>query len=145
MRCWKIMLAAGLACGAGEALADGPYLAPLPEAFVGEVVGDGYCVKFVQAAAGAPRTVAWRAGALVRGHLDLAQGTAIATFEADGTYTSATGNHAAVYIGQDETGIWVYDQWRGHPVSHRQIRFEGGRGASAGSKSNNGKLYRVIE
>ena len=76
---------------------------------------------------------------------DLVPGTAIATFEADGTYTSRSGNHAAIYVGQDEAGLWVYDQWRGQPVHHRLIRFMGGRGAGQGNKSNDGNLYVVIE
>jgi hypothetical protein len=139
------VLAVGLVCAAGQALAGGPYLAPLPEAFMDEVVDNGHCAKFVQAAAGAPQTADWRAGARVRGNPDVAPGTAIATFEPDGTYTSRTGNHAAIYIGQDETGIWVYDQWRGQPVHYRLIRFEGGKGANKGSKSNDGDLYAVIE
>lgn len=138
-------LAVSLVCVAGQALAAGPYLAEHPEAFLGTVVDNGHCVKFVQAAADAPRTAAWRPGARVRGNPDVAPGTAIATFELDGTYTPETGNHAAIYIGQDATGLWVYDQWRGQPVHKRLIRFEGGRGAGKGNKSNNGKLYRVIE
>ena len=140
-----VVLAVGLVCAAGQALAGGPYLAEIPEAFVGEVVGDGHCAKFVQAAAGTPRTADWRAGAKVRGNPDLAPGTAIATFEVDGTYTSRTGNHAAIYLGQDEAGLWVYDQWRGQPVHHRLIRFAGGKGAGKGSKSNDGDRYAVVE
>jgi hypothetical protein len=139
------ILAVGLTCAAGPALAAGPYRAPLPEAFVDEVVGEGHCVHFVQAAARAPRTAEWRPGAKVRGNLDIAPGTAIATFEADGTYTSRSGNHAAIYVGQDEAGLWVYDQWRGQPVHHRLIRFTGGKGAGVGNKSNDGNLYVVIE
>lgn len=147
-----LVLGLGLAgCGAADggptrpALATGPYLAARPEAFAGEVVGDGHCVGFVKAAAGAPRTSQWRRGATVRGNPAIMPGTAIATFEADGTYTSRTGNHAAIYLGQDEAGLWVYDQWRGQPVHKRRIRFEGGEGSMRGSKSNDGKLFAVIE
>ena len=124
--------------------AGGPYFAPRPEAFEGRVVGAGQCVDFVKAAAGAPRTAAWRAGAPVRGNPHIAPGTAIATFEADGTYTSEPGNHAAIYLHQDRNGIWVYDQWKGRPVHKRLIRFEGGRGSARGSKSNDGKRFAVI-
>jgi len=123
---------------------DGPYLAARPEAFEGRVVGAGHCVDFVKAAAGVPRTAEWRRGAAVRGNRHLRRGTAIATFEADGTYTSRSGNHAAIYLDQDATGIWVYDQWRGQPVHKRLIRFEGGRGSGRGSKSNDGKRFAVI-
>jgi len=131
-------------CFGPQTLAGQPHLAENPEAFVGRVVADGHCVKFVQAAAAAPRTTEWRPGALVRGNKSIPPGTAIATFEADGTYTSKRGNHAAIYISQDETGIRVYDQWQGQPVHERVIKFKGGRGAGSGYKSNDGTLYRVV-
>ena len=106
------------------------------------MIGAGYCVDFVKAAAGAPQTAAWRKGPQVRGNPNIPWGTAIATFEADGTYTNASGNHAAIYLYQDERGIWVYDQWQGRPVHKRLIRFEGG--SARGSKSNDGKRFAVI-
>ena len=124
--------------------ADGPYLAAHPEAFEGRVVGGGHCVDFVQAAAGVPRTAAWRRGAGVRGNPQIPRGTAIGTFEADGTYTNQSGNHAAIYLYQDHRGIWVYDQWQGRPVRKRLIRFEGGAGSGRGSESNDGKRFAVI-
>jgi hypothetical protein len=124
--------------------ADAPYVAAHPEAFEGRVVGAGYCVDFVKAAAGVPQTAAWRKGAEVHGSPHIARGTAIATFEADGTYTNESGNHAAIYLYQDHRGIWVYDQWRGRPVHKRLIRFEGGRDSGQGSKSNDGKRFAVI-
>ncbi len=99
------MLAIGLVCAAGQAPADGPYFAENPEAFLGKVVDNGHRAKFVQAAAGAPRTAGWRAGTRVRGNPNVAPGTAITTFKADGIYTSRTGNHAAIYLGQDAVGI----------------------------------------
>jgi hypothetical protein len=99
----------------------------------------------VQAAAGAPLTAAWRAGAAVHGNPEIAPGTAIATFETDGTYTNESGNHAAIYLDQDDRGIWVYDQWQGQPVARRLIRFEGGSGKAWGSKSNDGSRFAVIE
>lgn len=129
---------------APSAGSDGPYFAIQPEALVGRVVGAGHCVDLVKAAAGAPQTAAWRKGADVRGNPHIAAGTAIATFEVDGTYTSETGNHAAIYLHQDDRGIWVYDQWRGQPVHKRLIRFEGGSGIGQGRKSNDGKRFAVI-
>jgi hypothetical protein len=144
-----VVLALGSACASDTPgpvpRADGPYIAASPEAFAGEVIGAGHCVDFVKAAAGAPRTAAWQEGAPVRGNPHLARGTAIATFEPDGSYTSASGNHAAVYLSQDDRGIWVYDQWRGQPVHKRLIRFEGGSGGKRGSKSNDGRRFAVIE
>jgi hypothetical protein len=130
--------------GAGPGVS-GPYIAARPEMFEGRVVGAGHCVDFVKAAAGVPRTAAWQEGAAVRGNPDIAPGTAIATFESDGSYTSESGNHAAIYLYQDERGIWVYDQWQGQPVHKRLIRFEGGSGAKRGSKSNDGRRFAVIE
>jgi hypothetical protein len=123
----------------------GPYIAARPEAFEGRVIGAGHCVDFVKAAAGAPVTVDWQEGTPVRGNPQIAPGTAIATFDADGSYTSESGNHAAIYLSQDHRGIWVYDQWQGQPVHKRLIRFEGGSGAKRGSKSNDGRRFAVIE
>jgi hypothetical protein len=124
---------------------NGPYIASRPEVFDGRVIGAGHCVDFVKAAAGAPRTAAWQEGAPVRGNPHIARGTAIATFESDGSYTSKSGNHAAIYLSQDDDGIWVYDQWRGQPVHKRLIRFEGGSGGKRGSKSNDGRRFAVVE
>jgi hypothetical protein len=144
-----IILAFGSACASPTPDAvprtDGPYIAARPEAFEGRVIGAGYCVDFVQTAAGVPRTALWQEGSEVRGNPHIARGTAIATFESDGRYTSESGNHAAIYLSQDDHGIWVYDQWRGQPVHKRLIRFEGGSGAKWGSKSNDGRRFAVIE
>ena len=105
-----VLLAVGSACASPEPEAgppaDGPYIAARPEMFEGRVIGAGYCVDFVQAAAGAPRATAWREGAEVHGNPDILRGTAIATFESDGSYTSESGNHAAIYLYQDDRGIW---------------------------------------
>jgi hypothetical protein len=125
--------------------ASGPYIAGRPEAFAGRVIGAGHCVDFVKAAAGVPRSGEWQKGVQVRGNHHIPRGTAIATFEADGTYTSESGNHAAIYLSQDDRGIWVYDQWRGQPVHQRLIRFAGGRGRKWGNKSNDGTRFAVIE
>lgn len=144
-----VLVAVGSACAShtpdARPPADGPYIAARPEAFEGRVIGAGYCVDFVKVAAGVPRTAAWQEGAEVRGNPHIAPGTAIATFESDGSYTSKSGNHAAIYLSQDEDGIWVYDQWQGQPVHKRMIRFDGGSGAKRGSKSNNGRRFAVIE
>jgi hypothetical protein len=142
------VLAVGSACASPQAVApraDGPYVASLPEAFEGHVVGAGHCVDFVKASAGAPQTAAWQAGAEVYGNPHIPPGTAIATFESDGSYTSESGNHAAIYLDQDDRGIWVYDQWQGQPVHRRLILFAGGSGGKWGSKSNDGTRFAVIE
>ena len=144
-----VLLALGSACASHTPAAvprgDGPYIAAGPDAFAGRVIGAGHCVDFVKTAAGVPRTAAWREGAGVRGNPHIARGTAIATFESDGSYMSASGNHAAIYLHQDDHGIWVYDQWQGQPVHKRLLRFEGGSGGKWGSKSNDGGRFAVIE
>jgi hypothetical protein len=143
------VLALGAACASPEPGAvprgDGPYISSRPEAFEGRVVGEGHCVDFVKAAAGVPRTDAWQEGAEVHGNPHIAPGTAIATFDSDGSYTSESGNHAAIYLYQDDRGLWVYDQWQGQAVHKRLIRFEGGSGSWWGSKSNDGTRFAVIE
>jgi hypothetical protein len=141
----KIVVAISLAFLSEEALANKVYRATAPENFIGKVVGDGHAIKFVQAATGAPNTSKWLPGPWVRGNKSILPGTAIATFEADGTFTPKRGNHAAIYISQDAFGIWVYDQWREQPVHKRLIRFEGGRGPGLKYRSNDGILYRVIK
>jgi hypothetical protein len=109
------------------------------------LVGSGECVALVQEWAGAPSTGLWRQGDRVKGNHNIAKGTAIATF-IDGAYPSnSSGNHAAIYLGQDGHGIRVIDQWtnaRGpHKPQERTIRFKGGQG----SLSDDGDAYSVIE
>ena len=90
-----------------------------------------YCL---QTCTGDRRTTGqWKKGPQVKGS-NLPKGTAIATFPG-GSYRG----HAAVYIGQDKTGIQVWDQWVGHPVSQRTIRWNGG------SLSNDGNQFYVIQ
>lgn len=44
----------------------------------------------------------------MQGNTRLAPGTAIATFDAAGRYANG---HAAIYMGQSATGLYVIDQW----------------------------------
>jgi hypothetical protein len=100
---------------------------------------------FAQEAAGAPSTLLWKQGTLVKGQMALAKGTAIATFGPDGKYTSKMDGsaHAAIYIQQDIAGIAVWDQWVGQPVHKRVIRYQNG---AAGVKHvNDGDYFYVIE
>src|SRR5688572_12282694 len=91
-----------------------------PDIHRGTVVDNGQCVRFVQICASVPHTSSWKAGAKVRGDINLPRGTAIATFDANGRYpNNASGNHAAIYDGQDDGGIWVWDQWKGVNVDRR--------------------------
>lgn len=116
------------------------YVAPKPESYLGETVGDGECVAYVKESAGCPATSKWAEGIKVRG-ADIAVGTAIATFQ-DGKYKNVSGqSHAAIYIKQDKTGLTVYDQWAGQPVHERPISFKGGNG----KPSSDGDAFAVIE
>lgn len=118
------------------------YISADPGKWEGQVVGNGHCVPYVQTAAGAPLTSSWTCGRKVRGSLDIAKGTAIATFDENGKYPNQpTGNHAAIYLGQTASGIEVYDQWVGKPVGQRTIAFKNGQG----SASNDGDRFWVIE
>jgi hypothetical protein len=115
------VLAVVSACASPDPVAvprgNGPYIAARPEAFQGRVIGGGYCVDFVKAAAGLPRTAAWREGAEVRGNHHLARGTAIATFESDGSYTSESGNHAAIYRTRTRTASGSTTNGRASPCT----------------------------
>ena len=109
--------------------------------YMGSAVGSGQCVAFVQAAAGAPNTGQWSQGPVVRGNNTIPAGSVIATFQ-DGQYKNKTNgdSHAAIYLGQNDEGIFVRDQWKGQPVHERLIRFQGG-----GAKPvNDGDAYALV-
>jgi hypothetical protein len=120
------------------------WVAANPKAFAGRRVGNGHCVALVREAAGAPHTAQWRRGVQVRGN-DVAPGAAIATFEPDGRYGNHTDgrSHAAILIAVVPEGLRVWDQWVGHPVAQRTIRWHGGNGN--GRPVNDGDQYHVIE
>lgn len=61
------------------------WVAHAPSSYVGQTVGDSQCVAYVQRAAGAPQTSLWARGTLGKGN-NIQQGTAIATFDPDGSY-----------------------------------------------------------
>ncbi|CAF3199214.1 unnamed protein product [Rotaria socialis] len=110
-----------------------------PERYSGRNVCDhsgdycGECVSFVKKCTGDRRaTSQWRQGKRVR-TTRVPYGAAIATFP-NGKYSG----HAAIYISQDSVGIQVWDQWRGHTVSKRTIRWNGT------GLSNNGDSFYVI-
>lgn len=117
------------------------FIASNPEDYEGEVVGDGQCVAFVKKASGAPQTSLWKEGEKVRGAA-IQTGTAIATF-INGEYPShPQGNHAAIYVDQNDSGLVVWDQWTGQPVHKRTVRF---KGPENDDLSNNGDAFSVIE
>jgi hypothetical protein len=69
------------------------------------------CVAFLTTALHAPNVALWKPGRPITRGADIPVGTAIATF-VDGKYPrDDTGQHAAVYLGQNDQGIQVMDQW----------------------------------
>jgi hypothetical protein len=108
--------------------------------------GNTECVEFVRQATGAPQTGSWKKGKKVgdANAGEIARGTAIATFDANGRYpTDALGQHAAVYLSHDKNGIVVLDQWNSQgEVKERTIRF----GRPAGTRrSNDASTFYVID
>jgi len=107
-------------------------------------VGSHECVALVRHYASAPPTARWKQGNPVRGNTDIQAGTAIATFSKGKYLSRRSGNHAAFYLSQNSTGIWVIEQYRNIKnglVGKRFIPFKNGKV----SASNDGDVYAVIE
>ncbi|WP_042338713.1 BPSL0067 family protein [Paraburkholderia ferrariae] len=110
--------------------------------------GHTECVEFVRQTLNAPTTAVWREGTkivrLVPGATDpVPAGTPIATF-VSGKYPQhgSTGKHAAIYLGQNDQGIQVMDQWNSqNQVRQRTIYWH----PHSGGLSNNGNAFSVIE
>lgn len=99
-----------------------------PASYAGEVIGNGHCVAYVHLAADTPHTSHWRRGERVRDADQVPPGTVIATFGKDGRYENRTdgSSHAAILAMTEDTGLRVWDQWLGHPVAIRVIRYKSG-------------------
>jgi len=100
----------------------------------------GQCVSYVkQVCPLLPKTDLWSKGKPVKDNKDIVAGTVIATFNAALHYEG----HAAIYVGQNEVGINVYDQYVTPPspkaVGPRLLRW-GGKG-----NANNGDNFYVVE
>src|SRR5215472_6039174 len=89
-------------------------LSGIASRYAGRVVGSGHCVAFVREVCDLPPATHWRRGAHVLS-APPPPGAPIATFDADGRYTSRTDgrSHAAVFVEPVEGGIRVVDQWKG--------------------------------
>lgn len=126
----------------------GRYVADHPLKWIGKPsVGSGECVDLVRAATDAPQTKNWQRGVLVKGNTAILSGTVIATFDSNGHYTG----HTAIYLGQDENGIQVIDQWNRrnpngnitsqHKPSQRTLYFN----QPQRNRVNQGESYYVVE
>lgn len=90
--------------------------------FAGQSVGSGQCVALAQATSNVGQTSTWVPGAQVQGNTNIAAGTVIATFGSDGSYTNTVGeSHTAIYLGQNDQGIQVMDQWADSVAHYRTI------------------------
>lgn len=111
--------------------------------YLGRSAGSGQCVALVQAASpGVGPTRNWKCGPPVRGNTDLQPGAAIATFNGADRYANATdgSSHAAIYLGQNERGIQVMDQWAGSAAAVRTIPWSNPGGVAA----NTGTAFHVV-
>lgn len=138
-------IAAGLRMGGAAAKLGtaGSFVATDYAQYLGRSAGSGQCVALVQAAnPGIGRTRDWTCGAAVQGNTDLRPGTAIATFNTANRYANATdgSSHAAIYLGQNERGIQVMDQWAGSTAAVRTIPWTNPSGVPA----NTGAAFHVI-
>lgn len=80
------------------------------------------CVAIAQATTSIGHTSTWRQGAKVVGS-DIKPGTVIASGWVNGRYLSKPkGNHTAIYIGQKNGMIEVYDQWSKGPMRRRWVK-----------------------
>jgi len=103
------------------------------------------CVAFVQATnLAVPVSTAWTEGVrITKGVKAVAAGTAIATFVGGKYPGPGKDKHAAIYLGQDDLGIQVLDQWaKQGKVLKRTIRWVVDEGTKI---QNDGTKYSVIE
>ena len=112
--------------------------------YIGRSVGSGQCVALVQAASpsiGPTRN--WQCGVPVQGNTELRPGTIIATFDSSDRYANALDgrSHAAIYLGQNERGIQVMDQWAGNTAAARTIPWINPSGVVA----NTGTAFHVVQ
>lgn len=131
----------------------GPFIRKNVDALKGKpLVGSGQCAAIVQYklfdTGRIGYTKAWRQGASVKGNFNLARGTAIATF-VDGKYPNKShGNHVALYLSQNSSGIQVMDQWstsKSQKVGSRTLPFQGKKpNGLFKDSSNNGDAFSVI-
>ncbi len=111
--------------------------------YIGRSVGTGQCVALVKAANPSLGPASgWVPGASVLGNTTLAPGTPIATFDSSNRYANATdgSSHAAIYLGQDQHGMLVMDQWAGSSAAVRTIPWSN----PGSTPANTGSAFRVV-
>jgi hypothetical protein len=120
-----------------------PFIDPEPHRCVGHVIGNGHCVALVRESADAPHTARWRPGQMVLDNANIKPGTAIATFDPDGRYGNHTDgrSHAAIFVGHEDQGIRVIDQWKGRATAPRLIGNRRGQGPAVDDASQ----YFIVE
>ncbi|CDX21069.1 hypothetical protein MPLDJ20_110358 [Mesorhizobium plurifarium] len=123
---------------------------------LGKSFGNGQCValtKEVGGMAGIPAST-WKKGEKIQGNNKIQPGTPIATFNGDwgdgkgrihyGPKGQAGGvsgfSHTGIYLGQNESGIFILDQWKGRNAN---ITFRPWQSAGQGLES--GAYYYLIE
>ena len=131
---WRYSASLGSYSGTGSGVA-GAIIATGYADLLGQNVGTGQCVALAQASSDVGYTSTWSPGAQVEGETDIAVGTVIATFGSDGTYTNTYGqSHTAIYLGQNNSGIYVEDQWLGQAAHTRLIPWTTDNSYESGSK-----------
>src|SRR5271166_5183581 len=125
--------------GGGSVTASGSVVAVNYSQYLGQSVGSGQCAVLVEAAdPSVGLTATWVQGASVQGNTSLAPGTIVATFGPNGTYTGLQDRsaHAAIYLGQNDQGIQVMDQWAGQAAGIRTIPWNSSSSLPISSGSN---------
>ena len=119
-----------------------PFISTEHDLYLGKVVDSGHCVRFLQVCAAVPHTSTWKRGMPVRGS-GAGPGTCIAAFDDNGQYGNHVdgSSHAAILLAENSDGLLVCDQWVGHPVAHRTLRYRSG----AGDAANDGDRFHIIE
>lgn len=125
--------------------APGSDLGPFDEAPTENLLQPNYCgqcVSYVKRVCPSLRNTAtlnWKKGDLAKGNENIKQGTVIATFDKNDKYFG----HAAVYVSQDKTALYVYDQYiygsKPKGVGPRPLRFK------AVGAVNDGDLFYIVD
>lgn len=110
--------------------------------------GTGQCPILPQVTFHAPKVKFWIKGPIAKGNAKIPSGTLIASgfYAKSGYYMNkSSGNHAAIYISQDDKGILVADQWDGKEVKtygfERTLPFKGPKSKDT---SNHGDHFHVV-